>query len=900
MPAASALVDILIVLLAAKVAAEAAERCRLPAVAGEILAGIVIGPSVLGLVGSDEIITVLGELGVILLLLSVGLEMDLGELGAVGKAALSVAVIGVVVPFATGAGAGLALGFSGIEAVFVGAALTATSVGISARVFGDLRALATVEARTVLGAAVADDVLGLVVLTVVVRLAEAGSVSVTEVGSVVVVAAGFLVVALFVGIRLVPPLFAAVGRYSRSPGTLVAVALAFTLAVAQLASAAKLAPIIGAFIAGVSLARSPVGDRVRRELAPVGHLFVPVFFLQIGIDANVDQFVRPEVLGIAGVLLVVAVVGKLVSVLGLAGAPGDWILVGVGMIPRGEVGLIFATIGLRAGVFGGDVYAALLLVVLVTTLATPPALRFRLLQLRRARPADRSDSGGEPPGGWLAIAGDEVELVARPPAGEALEVALRAAIAGEHGRPGARLLDWSSGLPDDPLPWSAPARAAFHDLLARGGARAWRFLTVTGVLARALPELDAAVASRAADAFDLDPAGSLRWPRLARLRELGGLETTAFPDRVALAAVLLDAAGVSGDTTAPDLARAVGDRIGLGDESTVAVTALVGDVELLQAAALRPSAFEEEAVLQLAAHLGSVDHVRSVHLLIAADDGVDADDRAAVEALADLVDATLSQRGPLTDSGSVEERRRRALALVEGAEPRDALDHAPRAYVLTQAPVDLARQAVLCSPTPGRGQVRVQVTATADDAWRVEVAAADRLGLLAHETRVLGDAGLDVVDAVVATWPDGCALSVFRVRAFEAPSAERLREAMIADLAAPLTTPPTPDVELAFDHASSPWHTVCRVAAGDRYGLLALVTAAFAAAGVSVHAARIDTVDGVALDEFELTSPAGAKLTSSQQAAVCAALAGGVTAGRRRRPRPRKAVPGSLGGSPSA
>ena len=233
----------------------------------------------------------------------------------------------------TGVGAGIALGMTGKEALFVGAALTATSVGITARVFGDLRALATVEAKTVLGAAVADDILGLVILTVVTRIVTQGSVSILgrRVGRLVAV--GFVVLATLIGVRLVPPTFAWVRRYSRSPGTLVAIALAFTLAVSELAHAAQLAPIVGAFVAGIALARSPAAGRVRGELAPVTHLLVPVFFLQIGIDADIGQFARPAVLGTAAVLLVIAIVGKLGSVAGLIGSPGDRLLIGIGMIP---------------------------------------------------------------------------------------------------------------------------------------------------------------------------------------------------------------------------------------------------------------------------------------------------------------------------------------------------------------------------------------------------------------------------------------------------------------------------------------------------------------------------------------------------------------------------------------
>jgi len=209
------LLDILVVLVAAKVAAEIAERINVPAVVAEIVAGVIIGPSVLSLVGGDETLKVLGELGVILLLLGVGMEMDLGELGAVGRASMSVAVVGVVIPMLGGYFVATALGYDSNQALFLGAALSATSVGITARVFSDLRALATIEARTVLGAAVADDVLGLVILTVVVRLVSEGSVSVVDVAVIVAVAVGFLVVTAVLGSKLAPGLFQFLDRKHR-------------------------------------------------------------------------------------------------------------------------------------------------------------------------------------------------------------------------------------------------------------------------------------------------------------------------------------------------------------------------------------------------------------------------------------------------------------------------------------------------------------------------------------------------------------------------------------------------------------------------------------------------------------------------------------------------------------
>ncbi len=399
MSATEVLRDVLIILIAAKLAAEIAERIKIPAVVGEIIAGVLIGPSLLGLVGASSALDVLAELGVILLLLQVGMEMDIKDLAAVGRASVSVAVLGVVLPLAGGYAAGLALGYDSNTSLFLGAALSATSVGITARVFSDLGALATVEARTVLGAAVADDVLGLVLLTIVVRVVGDGSVSVGTVLSTVLLAVGFLVVTTVLGGRLGVWLFRIIQRYSRAAGTLVALALAFALAFAELADTAKLAPIVGAFVAGLALSRTESRERIARELTPVGHLFVPVFFLQIGIAAQVDRFVDPTVLGVAGALFVVAVVGKLLSAAAVLSAPGDKLLVGIGMIPRGEVGLIFATIGLSNGVLGGDLYAALLLVVLATTLMSPSLLRFRLRALRGAQRLESEDA--MPASGWL-------------------------------------------------------------------------------------------------------------------------------------------------------------------------------------------------------------------------------------------------------------------------------------------------------------------------------------------------------------------------------------------------------------------------------------------------------------------------------------------------------------------
>ncbi len=439
MDVGTVLLDILVILVAAKLAAEVAERVGVPAVVGEIIAGAVIGPSVLDLVHANQTVIALGEIGVILLLLQVGMEMNLSELGAVGRASVSVAIVGVTVPMVLGYGASSALGDNSNTALFLGAALAATSVGITARVFSDLRSLATVEARTVLGAAVADDVMGLVILTVVVRIVSGGSVSVSQVAGIIGIAIGFLVVAALLGTKLAPGLFQLLDRRARSAGTLVALAFAFTLGFSELADAAKLAPIVGAFVAGLSLSQSKVSDRIHRELSPVGHLFIPVFFLLIGIQADVGEFVHLGVLKTAAVLFVVAIVGKFVAAWGMGRAPGDRLLVGFGMIPRGEVGLIFATIGLREGVLDRELYAALLLVVLATTLMTPPLLRLRIQQLRARHSGGMGEVGEpRPGGGWLERVDGVVDLAARPPGHASLDVAMDAALAIAAGHDRAR------------------------------------------------------------------------------------------------------------------------------------------------------------------------------------------------------------------------------------------------------------------------------------------------------------------------------------------------------------------------------------------------------------------------------------------------------------------------------
>jgi Na+:H+ antiporter len=889
------LLDILVVLLAAKAAAELAERAGVPAVVGEIVAGVLIGPSAFNLVHSSDVLQTLGELGVILLLLEVGMSMRLSELAAVGRASTLVAVVGVVVPTFGGLGVALAFGHDFNVSLFLGAALAATSVGITARVFSDLRALAMVEARTVLGAAVADDVLGLVILTVVVRLATGSSVSLAGVLGIVGIAIAFLVATTIAGQWIGPGLFAFVDRFSRSAGTMVAIAFAFTLAFAKLADAAQLAPIVGAFVAGVSLSGSSQRERIQRELRPVGHLFIPVFFLEIGIEANIQAFVRPQVIGIAAALFVVAVIGKLLSPIGAIGSPGDKRLIGLGMIPRGEVGLIFASIGIQDHVLSHDLYASLLLVVLVTTVVTPPLLRWRLQQLRHGR----GDARGEvprPSGGWLRRQDGTVILAAHPPSRLALHVGLEAALALVDSRPSPGLLDWFGVLdPEQTLHWDDDATTLLFRVLLEGNERSWRFLATSGLLERSLPELAEPLSKRQSDPFELDPTQILRFALVDRIRHLTGTDRRVardwqalkHPEWLLLAALVIDTASEEAPVV---LARRLVKRLNLGASAEEEIALLVGQHGLLRGAAENISWLEEETVLQLATRLQTPERTLALAVLSAAINNWTRADRERFDTLVELILRTIADPS-LTGreaSNTNEARRLQAMARVgEHSSAAKRIRHAPRAYVLSQAVPDLVRHAQLFEPMPRPNHPRVHVhDLESQGEYEVEVAARDRARLLTTVAGVLADHRLDVRRATATTWPDSAALEVFFVRTLagdtdRSPDAVSLERAISRAFGSPLESSPVPDAVITFDDSASPWYTLCEVRAEDRPGFLHDVTAAFAAADASIHSAQVSMEETEVVDHFELTDHQGRKLSNIAQASVREAVGNGVRLDRR-------------------
>jgi Kef-type K+ transport system membrane component KefB len=388
-------------LAAGKLMGELAERIGQPAVLGELLAGVILGRTLLGYIPMEgagaEYIYLLAELGVALLLFEIGLETDLKEMFRVGPASLSVACVGVAVPFALGFvfwqyfphQVVASSGSLSSTAIFVGATLTATSVGITARVLQDLGRIRDRESRIIIGAAIVDDIIGLIILTVVSGIAAGAAVSMLGILKTAGLAVGFLVAAVMIGRFLAPKVFDQVQRM-RVRHVLLAFAFAFMLALSALAAMEGLALIVGAFAAGLILSGVNQFDVIEGEVKPVVGLFAPLFFVYVGasVDFGLLNPFRPGAGGtllLFALLLVIAVVGKLV-----AGWAAPWekmnrLAIGVGMIPRGEVGLIFADIGRRSGLLGEELFSALLLVVMTTTFIAPIGLK-SVFQRQRAQP----------------------------------------------------------------------------------------------------------------------------------------------------------------------------------------------------------------------------------------------------------------------------------------------------------------------------------------------------------------------------------------------------------------------------------------------------------------------------------------------------------------------------------
>ncbi len=404
-----------VMLVVGKFSGELFERMGQPAVLGELIAGIFLGGSVLGVIptaAEDQlsgIITIFAEIGVVLLLFEIGLETDLKQMFRVGPGAASVAAVGVILPLVLGflfwmspwVSAELSGASRTTTGIFIGATLTATSVGITARVLQDLRVMHSMEARMIIGAAVIDDILGILLLGLVSSLAAGQALSVLGISRSMGLAIGFLVLAVGLGLLIAPRVFGWLDRL-RVRGMLLVSAFAFVLFMAAAAHLAGSALIIGAFAAGIILSGTNQFDTIVNRVKPVADVFTPIFFLSIG-----AQFVRllnpfigsnATILGIGLALFAIAIIGKVVAGWAVPWQRFNRPGVGVGMIPRGEVGLIFANIGLASGVLTRDLFSAILIMVMGTTFIAPPLLKWSFGRWGVTDPADMSRQPKPPSG----------------------------------------------------------------------------------------------------------------------------------------------------------------------------------------------------------------------------------------------------------------------------------------------------------------------------------------------------------------------------------------------------------------------------------------------------------------------------------------------------------------------
>ncbi len=398
------LLKLLIILLAAKLFAEVFSRLSIPSVLGEVVAGLIIGPSALGFVTTDATFHLIAEIGILLLLFEVGLETDVGQLVKEGFRSTLVAVTGVVVPGAIGFWVSNHwFGMAMIPSLFAGGTIVATSIGITVRVLKDLNRHNTRMARIVLGAAVLDDVIGVVILAVLYDFAVKGTVSIPGTIRILVFIMAFLLLAPVLA-KLFVPLIARAATSSRTKGMIPTIIVSLILGMAVLSHGVGAPEILGSFAAGIALARRfflPLGasidhysrqlaEKIEESLTPIIDLFVPVFFVMVGVSINLRaiDMTSNAFWGFTTVLLIAAVLAKMASGIWAPGSLRDKLSTGVAMVPRGEVGLIFADIGKRSNIFDNAAYAAVVFVVALTTLLAPLAMR---LVMGGGAPEDRGN-----------------------------------------------------------------------------------------------------------------------------------------------------------------------------------------------------------------------------------------------------------------------------------------------------------------------------------------------------------------------------------------------------------------------------------------------------------------------------------------------------------------------------
>ena len=383
---------LLVIIISAKFFAEVFSYLKLPSVLGEVIAGIIIGPSLFGFIQPEATFHLLAEIGILLLLFEVGLDTDVGQIIKVGGQSTMVAITGVVAPFFLGFWlAHYIFELALIPSLFVGGTLVATSIGITVRVLTDLKKQHTKVSQVVLGAAVLDDVVGVVILAVLYDFAVKGTVSIADTARILAFITTFLLLAPIIA-KLFVPTIAKLSSISKTKGMMPTLIVSMILGLAIISHKVGAPEILGSFAAGIALARRfflPLGatiehyshelaEKIEEGMKPIIDLFVPVFFVMVGVSMNfrVIDVSSGAFWGFAVALTIVAIIGKIMSGLWVSGGWNAKLSTGIAMVPRGEVGLIFAEVGRRSGIFDDSAYAVIVFVVAFTTLLAPLALRY--------------------------------------------------------------------------------------------------------------------------------------------------------------------------------------------------------------------------------------------------------------------------------------------------------------------------------------------------------------------------------------------------------------------------------------------------------------------------------------------------------------------------------------------
>jgi Kef-type K+ transport system membrane component KefB len=382
---------LLTILLAARLMAEIAVRLKAPSVIGELAAGVVLGPSLLGWLEPNEVLKLLAEIGIILLLFEVGLETDVRRLVNTGQKSFVVAIGGFFAPFALGFSLGFWIfDFSLLVSLFIGGTLTATSIGITVRVLSDLKRQQKKEGQIVLGAAVLDDVLGVVLLALLYEFSIGGGVSAVNAGKVLIFVGAFFILAPLAA-KLISLLISRFDAISEIPGLIPTSIVSLVLFFAWLAHAVGAPELLGGFAAGLALSRRfflPFGialqtdeafaRRIEEQMRPIIHLFTPIFFVMVGLSLNLREidWSSPFIWSFSLLFFAVAVAGKYAGALFVNETWKMRIIIGLAMVPRGEVGLIFAELGRVSGIFTNEVYAGMIIVITLTTLLPPIIIKW--------------------------------------------------------------------------------------------------------------------------------------------------------------------------------------------------------------------------------------------------------------------------------------------------------------------------------------------------------------------------------------------------------------------------------------------------------------------------------------------------------------------------------------------